>query len=162
MGNRELSALNRESGQACVERRSESNTLCAGRNHYGRQDAMREDAAGDYELAVVLSRRMREIAREVFQEAAHDYISQPDAADAAPTRLREQIALIKAKEHITVKEAALLLSCSESHIRKLVKLAHKGKSRRPIPSVPMEGVTVFPLRELLDWASPKLQSGRLE
>ena len=67
--------------------------------------------------------------------------------------------MIKAKEHITVKETALLLSCSESHIRKLVKLALKGKSRRrPIPFVDLEGVTVFPLADLLEWASPQQQS----
>lgn len=64
----------------------------------------------------------------------------------------------KAKEHVTVKEAALLLSCSESHIRKLVMLAHKGKSLRPFPFVDMEGVKLFPLCDLLDWASPKPQS----
>ncbi len=101
---------------------------------------------------------MREIAREVFQEATLDYMGRLPAADDAAARLREQIALIKAKENITVKEAALLLSCSESHIRKLAKLALKGKSRRPIPAVPLEGLTVFPLRDLLDWASPKPQS----
>jgi hypothetical protein len=70
--------------------------------------------------------------------------------------LREQLALIKAKEHVTVKEAALLLSCSESHIRKLVARTRKGKTRRPIPFVDMEGLTVFPLGILLAWASPQI------
>jgi hypothetical protein len=110
-----------------------------------------------YEFAALLDERMREIARAVFQEVAHVYMGQPRLTDDAPAKLREQIALIKAKEHVTVKEAALLLSCSESHVRKLVKLARKGKSRRPIPFVDMEGVTVFPLCELSEWASPESQ-----
>jgi hypothetical protein len=117
-----------------------------------------EGAVSEQEFAAVLRGRMRAIAREVFQEVAHDYLGQTHAADDAAARLREQIALIKDNENITIKEAALLLSCSESHIRKLIKLAVKGKSRHPIPAVPMEGVTIFPLRDLLDWASPKPQS----
>ena len=65
----------------------------------------------DYDLAKLLSERMRAVAREVFQEAAHVYIEQPHETNEASTKLREQLALIRAKEHVTVKEAALLLSC---------------------------------------------------
>jgi len=163
MSNGKLSTATQEESRNPVERRSESDSHCAGRNRHCSQGALLEDAVSEQEFAAVLSRRMRAIAREVFQEAAHDYLGQSHAADDAAARLREQIALIKAKENITIKEAALLLSCSESHIRKLINLALKGKSRRPIPSVPMEGVTVLPLRDLLDWASPKPQSeGSLE
>jgi hypothetical protein len=112
----------------------------------------------DYDLAKLFSERMRAIAREVFQEAAHVYIEQSRETNDVSTKLREQLALIRAKEHVTVKEAALLLSCSESHVRKLIMLARKGRSRRPIPFVDMEGVTVFPLRSLLDWANPERQT----
>ena len=115
----------------------------------------------DQEFATLLREQMKEIAREVFQEVIHHYTARAPVEGNAPTKLREQIALIKAKEHVTVKEAALLLSCSESHVRKLVRLARKGKSRRPIPFVDMEGVTVFPLCTLLGWASPKPQSQAL-
>jgi hypothetical protein len=114
-----------------------------------------EGIMNDHEIATLLSERMKEIAREVFQEITQDYADHSRVTDDAPAKLREQLALIKAKEHVTVKEAALLLSCSESHIRKLIKLARKGKSRHPIPFVDMEGVTVFPVCNLLDWASPK-------
>lgn len=109
----------------------------------------------DYEFVVLLSARMKQIAEEVFKEMSQDYIGQSRVTEDASAKLREQLALIKAKERVTVKEAALLLSCSESHIRKLVKLALKGKSRRPIPFVNLEGVTVFPLLALLEWASPQ-------
>ncbi|HEV7892355.1 MAG TPA: helix-turn-helix domain-containing protein [Pyrinomonadaceae bacterium] len=108
------------------------------------------------ELATLLDERIREIARAVFQEAARDLTGQTDLTDGdGPAKLREQLARIKAKERVTVKEAALLLSCSESHVRKLVRLARKGKSHRPIPFVDMEGVTVFPFSELSEWASPE-------
>jgi hypothetical protein len=105
------------------------------------------------DFLVLLDARIEEIARAIFLECnACMAPAQPSDDDAA--KLREQIALIKAKEHLTVKEAALLLSCSQSHIRKLVMLARKGKSRRPIPFIDMEGVTIFPRESLCYWASP--------
>ena len=108
----------------------------------------------NHEFLVLLDARIEEIARAVFFE--FDGTNKPSAEpiDDAPAKLRQQLALIKAKEHVTVKEAALLLSCSESHIRKLVMLARKGKTRRPIPYVDMEGLTIFPRESLLNWASP--------
>lgn len=109
------------------------------------------------EFLVLLDARIEEIARAVFLECDGDGKTSAHLSDDAAAKLHEQLAFIKAKEHVTVKEAALLLSCSESHIRKLVMLARKGKTRRPIPYVDMEGVTVFPRETLLAWASPASQ-----
>lgn len=109
------------------------------------------------EFLVLLDARIEEIARAVFLECDGNRKASAHPSDDAPAKLREQIAFIKAKEHVTVKEAALLLSCSESHIRKLVMLARKGKTRRPVPYVDMEGVTVFPRETLLNWARPTPQ-----
>lgn len=108
----------------------------------------------NHEFLVLLDARIEEIARAVFFEFDGANKASAEPIDDAPAKLRQQLALIKAKEHVTVKEAALLLSCSESHIRKLVTLARKGKTRRPIPYVDMEGVTIFPRESLLNWASP--------
>ena len=108
----------------------------------------------NHEFLVLLDARIEEIARTVFFEFDGANKASAEPFDDAPAKLRQQLALIKAKEHVTVKEAALLLSCSESHIRKLVMLARKGKTRRPIPYVDMEGVTIFPRESLLNWASP--------
>jgi hypothetical protein len=108
------------------------------------------------ELLVLLDARIEEIARAVFLECDANRAAVQLPNDA-PTKMREQLALIKAKEHVTVKEAALLLSCSQSHVRKLVMLARKGKTRRPIPYIDMEGVTIFPRGSLLDWARPTSQ-----
>jgi hypothetical protein len=102
----------------------------------------------------LLDERIAEIARTVFLECDGAGTTSAHVSDDAPAKLREQLAFIKAKEHVTVKEAALLLSCSESHIRKLVMLARKGKTRRPVPYVDMEGVTIFPRESLLNWARP--------
>jgi hypothetical protein len=107
----------------------------------------------DTDFVALLDERMKAIALEVLQATFPVRDSLP-AFDEPSDRLRQQLALIKAKDHLTVKEASLLLSCSESHIRKLVMMARKGKSRRPIPYVDMEGVTVFPREVLIAWAKP--------
>ena len=109
------------------------------------------------DILVILDERITEIARGIVQEAIANGIAPVQLSDDRSVKLREQLAFIKAKEHVTVKEAALLLSCSESHIRKLVMLARKGKTRRPVPYVDIEGVTIFPRQSLLDWARPSSQ-----
>jgi hypothetical protein len=101
-----------------------------------------QDVMKDQEFVALLDERIEQIARDVIQAIIHDS-ALSHASGEAYARLREQLELIKVKEHVTVKEVALLLSCSQSHIRKLVTMARKGKSRRPIPFVDMEGVTVF-------------------
>lgn len=109
------------------------------------------------DILVILDERITEIARAIVQEAIANSIAPVQLSDNRSVKLREQLSFIKAKEHVTVKEAALLLSCSESHIRKLVMLARKGKTRRPITYIDMEGVTIFPRESLLDWARPTSQ-----
>jgi Helix-turn-helix domain len=109
------------------------------------------------DFLVLLDARIKEIARAIFLECDGDGKTSAPLSGNAPAKLREQLAIIKAKEHVTIKEAALLLSCSESHIRKLVMLARKGKTRRPLPCVDLEGVTVFPREALFDWARPTPQ-----
>ena len=83
------------------------------------------------DLLVILDERITEIARAIVQEAIANGIAPVQPSDDRSVKLREQLSFIKAKEHVTVKEAALLLSCSESHIRKLVMLARKGQDSPP-------------------------------
>jgi hypothetical protein len=101
--------------------------------------------------------RIAEIARAIFSEISNGTQVSTPPPDDSIIKLRDQLALIKAKEHITVREAALLMSCSDSHIRKLVMLARNRKTRRPIPFVDLEGVTVFPVTTLLEWANSRPQ-----
>jgi len=111
----------------------------------------------DQEFLTLFDERIAEIARAVFHESAVQVIGSTHETNDGSCQLRQQLAVIKAKEHVTVREAALLLSCSESHIRKLITMARKNKTLRPIPFVDMEGVTVFPREALQEWASPKRQ-----
>lgn len=111
----------------------------------------------NHEFLVVLDARIEEIARAVFLECERASNASAQPSDDAPATLRQQLAFIKAKGHVTVKEAALLLSCSESHIRKLVMLARKGKTHRPVPYVDIEGITIFSRESLLEWARPTSQ-----
>jgi hypothetical protein len=87
------------------------------------------------DILALLDERIAEIARSVLDEAFSNATNKLQPPDDASAKLREQLKLIKAKEHITVREAALLMSCSDSHIRKLVMLARKRKTARPIPFV---------------------------
>ena len=122
---------------------------------YRPREAMMITSSQD--ILALLDERIAEIARSVLDEAFSNATHKVQAADDASAKLREQLTLIKAKDHITVREAALLMSCSESHIRKLVMLARKRRTNRPIPFVDLEGVTVFPLTTLLEWANVRRQ-----
>ena len=118
-------------------------------NHYNAQT--------DHHFLALLDDRIANIALTTFAELTS---RRPDAFDSLPgasQELQQKLALIRVKEHITVREAAMLLSCSESHIRKLIRTARKNKTPKPIPYVDMEGVTVFPREALQSWASPKSQ-----
>lgn len=110
-----------------------------------------QDAAS--RLHAVIADMVRTICFEIVAEAQ---AGRRDESNP-PAELRQQLDLIKAKENATVKEAALLLSCSESHVRKMVRLARQKKSNNPIPFVSMDGVTILPVPALLEWASPRPQ-----
>jgi|SRR5215831_4811422 len=66
---------------------------------------------------------------------------------------------IRAKDFISVNEAALLLGCSAQHLRNLVQRALDGKTVTPIPLCDLDGVITFPLDELMEWSrKPKASS----
>ncbi|MFZ0063535.1 MAG: helix-turn-helix domain-containing protein [Pyrinomonadaceae bacterium] len=73
---------------------------------------------------------------------------------------RRTIEKIKAKEFISVEEAALLFGCSEQHLRNQVQKAIDGAAVHPIPFADLEGVVRFPLVQLLEWVPiPKPRAG---
>jgi hypothetical protein len=107
-----------------------------------------------------LEERMRAVAREVFAEQAVQGHSVAHAAsdDHAAHEIGKTLRMIRAKEFITIREAHVLLGCSDGHIRNLVDKARKVKTAYPIPFLDLDGVTVFPLAKLLEWAErPKLK-----
>lgn len=70
-----------------------------------------------------------------------------------------KIARINAKPRITIPEAALLLGCSTSHFYTKITAAKKGKTKRPIPFLDLDGVYVLPREELLAWAQGEKKEG---
>jgi len=67
---------------------------------------------------------------------------------------------IKAKEFASIAEAALLIGCSDSHVRNLVEKAIAGRTPYPIPFADLDGVRVLPVQELLQWtriAKPRVK-----
>jgi Helix-turn-helix domain len=102
------------------------------------------------DLLSLLDDRIRRIAREVLQTQL------PSVAQPTVEQKSEQITAIQqrimCKEFVSIKEAALLLNCSDGHIRNLVRKAQYGKASNPIPFLDLDGVTVFPRVKLLEWA----------
>lgn len=95
------------------------------------------------DILVILDERITEIARAIVQETIANSIAPVQLSDNRSVKPRTAV-VHKGEGTRNRKEAALLLSCSKSHIRKLVMLARKGKTRRPVPYIDLEGVTIFP------------------
>jgi hypothetical protein len=112
------------------------------------------DTQAQDNFVTALDERIRRISREVVVEEranARGPASPPDD-DSEGRKLRDALRLIMSKEFISVREARLLLGCSDSHIRNLVNKALKGKATYPIPFLDLDGVSVFPRVKLLEWA----------
>ena len=107
----------------------------------------------------IIEQEIESIARRVCRQEieAHSQSSPAPNSDQQAQRLQHTIALIKAKEYISIKEAALLFGCSDSHIRNVVHKARKGKTKNPIPYRDLDGLTVFKLSEFEEWSNPKLK-----
>lgn len=86
----------------------------------------------------------------------------PEQPDEAVQEMRRKLALINAKERVTVAEAAVLLSCSGGHLRNLVRSAKKRHAKYPIPYCDLQGVTVFNRVALLEWAEGRGREPRAE
>ncbi len=101
-----------------------------------------------------LDERIRRISREVLVEhqAREPQSGNSSVADSEDEKLAVTLRRIMAKEFVSIKETALLLNCSDGHIRNLVGKAQKGKASHPIPFLDLDGVTVFPRVKLLEWA----------
>lgn len=102
-----------------------------------------------------LEERVRRIAAEVVAEQLRrgpEAAGSPHFIDDDVKKLRDALRLIMSKEFISVREARLLLGCSDGHIRNLVNKARKGKTAYPIPFLDLDGVSVFPRVKLLEWA----------
>lgn len=104
-----------------------------------------------------LVREFELIAERVFERKFADSQMQASGTDTLTSEilvLRAKFESINSKEHISISEAALLLNCSAGHIRNLIHKARKKQTKRPIPFIDLDGVTVFNRIALLGWANP--------
>lgn len=97
----------------------------------------------------------RRICQELLESAEHTLKSDAPSSSEEAQKVQQTLSLIKAKEFVTIKDAAFLLSCSDSHIRNLISKAKKGKTPYPIPYRDLDGVTTFRLAELLEWTEAR-------
>lgn len=95
-----------------------------------------------------------EIVEQVKQKLQLD-LPPPEQPDEQVLEMRRKLALIQEKKHISVAEAALLLNCSDGHIRNLIKRASKRHSKHPIPVRNFDGVIAFDRVALLAWAEER-------
>ena len=93
-------------------------------------------------LLAALGACVKEAAAEAVREERRAF------AEADPA-LAARLAGINAKIYVTV------LGCSDSHLYKLINEAERGKRKRPIPYLDLDGVKVLPRLPLLDWAKPR-------
>lgn len=99
-----------------------------------------------------------DIARRVFSEMC--VTQAPSQDDPEATETNRRIRRILAKEFITIREAALLLSCSRSHIDNLIGKAREGTTDSAIPVRDLEGLFVFNREELLAWSRKPKQNNK--
>lgn len=71
--------------------------------------------------------------------------------DEKAAEIRMELARINAKEFITAREAATLLSCSVRHIHNLVDRARREAANNPIPYRKVGDTTVFRRVDLVAW-----------
>jgi hypothetical protein len=103
------------------------------------------------ELLLMIDERIRRVAREVLEECRSNPPQTASTSDEVHC-IGQTLQKIMAKEFVSIKEVALLLNCSDGHVRNLVGKAQKGKATNPIPYLDLDGVTVFPRLKLLEWA----------
>jgi|SRR5215216_4274930 len=101
------------------------------------------------ELPEVLIDEIAERVRRKLEAGARERVEEPDAV-AAEYQLR--LSRIRAKENISIQDAAFLLNCSDGHLRNLIKKAKHRKTSRPIPFNDLDGLSTFNREELLAWS----------
>jgi hypothetical protein len=95
--------------------------------------------------------QIEEVARRVFREMLLP-TTPLNQEDSEIEITKRRLSRIMAKEFITISEAAFLLSCSEGHVRNLLKKACNRETQHPIPVRDLDGLFVFHREELLAWS----------
>lgn len=109
-----------------------------------------------------LDERIRAVAREMIKEELGRRAASSSGGafrDEGAESIRAELAKIQAKEFITAREAATLLSCSARHIHNLVDRARHSNPHHPIPFRKVGDTTVFRRVDLIAWTESKNESG---
>jgi hypothetical protein len=107
---------------------------------------------------MAIEEQVEQIAEKVFERMFEAKTKVPREAWERAERERARLALVMSKRYVTIAEAAFLLGCSDGHVRNLVGRAKKRVTPYPVPYLDLDGVTVFPLDKLLEWAErPKMR-----
>jgi hypothetical protein len=114
------------------------------------------------DFLVLLDERIRRISKEVAAEVVGQARDSSDRLieDTEAVNIQTALQRIMVKEFISIREAHLLLCCSDGHIRNLVDKARKKTTSHPIPFLDLDGVTVFQRVKLLEWAEQPKQKLR--
>ena len=101
----------------------------------------------------VLDERIRQVSREVVEQylGGRAVGSDKKATNIETDGYHQVVQRIMCKEFISVKDASVLLNCSERHIHNLVDRARRGVSDNPIPYRKVGETTTFLRTELIDW-----------
>lgn len=115
------------------------------------------------DLVTLLDERIRRISREIANEVLGKAPQPSDLSikDMEAANVQQALQRIMIKEFISIREAHLLLGCSDGHIRNLVVKARRNKTPNPIPFLDLDGVTVFQRVKLLEWAEQPKQRLRV-
>jgi hypothetical protein len=97
---------------------------------------------------VVVDEIVERVKRKLEAEAQR----QPREPDAVAVEYQLKLSRIRAKENISIQDAAFLLNCSDGHLRNLIKKAKHRKTSRPIPFNDLDGLSTFNREELLAWS----------
>src|SRR5260370_12564387 len=97
------------------------------------------------DLVTVFDERIRRISREIAQEVFGEARQPLDLSvkDIDAANIQKALQRIMIKEFISIREAHLLLGCSDGHIRNLVDKARRKQTSPPIPFLPFSGVPFF-------------------
>jgi predicted DNA-binding protein (UPF0251 family) len=93
-----------------------------------------------------------EIAARVKQKLVVDAPQSCEQLDPVKMQYQLRLARILVKENISIQEAALLLNCSDGHLRNLIKKAKHKRTSHPIPFNDLDGVFTFNREELTKWS----------
>lgn len=93
-----------------------------------------------------------EIVERVKRKLEAEAHGRREGTDAVSVEYQLRLSRIRAKENISIQDAAFLLNCSDGHLRNLIKKAKQRKTSRPIPFNDLDGLCTFNREELLAWS----------